>query len=376
MSLSDALSRLATSEPVQHLTHVQRRSLVAEQTEGGEGEWIDMPDPRACRIEFNETTRPYATVTLTWAAADWDQWANIDPRNIEGRPRLRISCGYHWPITATKITEQTALVVLTRIESDESGTVTVTAESDEILLENDTVRPGRSYEVAANDSDIAAIWTAARDACLCLWNIDIHQHDAIDPELLDGVRALDLTQGDNFADFLWALADTAGLWLHSDQSPTSEGGLVAVARQDITTPVLDLSTESTHPLLLRRARRVSLDEYASAVDLTVRWTEDDKEQQLTRRFVARGAMPHVVTKDLRLRPPSFGGVRTLPPDWPPGIALVDRMSMRGEVETIEARSCYWLRPRDTIRTDSGRLLVRSIAFDTTTGLMNITARPY
>lgn len=373
MSLADTLSRLATSEPLAHVCHVQRRPLLAEQMGGGE--WQDMPDPRSCRITFDETTRPYASATLTWAARDFDHWDYFDPRNLDERPRLRLSCGYRWPLTGDEATEQTATVIVTEIE-EADATVTVTAESDETLLDADYVRPGRSYSVPTDATDIANIWATAALACLPLWPVPIRDHDPIPSLNLDAVRALDLAPGDAFADWLWSLADTAGLWLHSDQSPTSTGGLTAITRPDLGKPSVDLSSTSRTPILLRRRRVRSLDEYAGAVDITVRWTEGGIDQELSRRYAARGAMPHVVQRDLRLRPPLRDGIRTLPEDWPPGRALVDRMSQRGLVESLDARACYWLRPRDTIRTDSGRLLIRSVAFDVTTGLMTLTARPY
>lgn len=374
MSLSEHLSRLATSDPVEHVTHVQYRSIMAEQI--GATTWHDMPDPRTCSVTFDETTRPYGHATLTWATNDWDHWDYFDPTNSEERPRLRISTGYHWPRTGEEAVEQLALVIATELAEDDDGTITVTADSDECLLENDYVRPDLTWAVPDTATDIADIWDAARTTCQALWNVRITQRDPIPTANLGGVRALELTTGTKFAEWLWTLADTAGLWLHSDQSPTSTGGLVAITRPDIKTPLLDLSKASPHPLVLRRRRVRSLDDYASTVDLTVHWTEADDDHQLSQRFTTTNTMPHVVTRDLDLRPPLVDSQRALPPYWTPGVDLVERMSKRGLVESFDARSCYWLRPRDTVRTDSGRLLISSISYDTSTGLMTLSARPY
>lgn len=377
MTLSDTLPRLATTDPVEHTISIIGRPIGPEQI-GGTDWTTPLPTPTSWSLSFDETTRPYASLTLTYPRPAFD-WGRIDPTSDETRMRLRITLGYRWPAAGDHAEEQTALVIMNTLDDDEeTGTVTITASSDESLLDEE-VRPGRLYEVPDWAVDVATVWDQACAACLPMWKVPIRAKNPVAPGYLEGLRNLQLASGDKFDEFAWTLADTCGLWLHSDQSPQSQGGLIAEARRGpASRPALDLTPTSRYPITKRRRTTKSLADYASHLALTVHWKDGDDQKEISKLFkIINAPATKLVSRDLTLRPPRWDATtRYLPDGWPPAMELLYRLQKRTWTQTIDARSCYWLRPRDTVLTTLGPALIGSVSFDGSTGLMTITARPY
>lgn len=371
------LPRLASPEPVHHDLSVTARYVANESITGGSQYLIDLPSPKEWSVAFDETRRPYGSGELIYPTSSYD-WTKLDPTNHATLTRVRLEVAYEFPGRAELFADQLATLIVTEIDHDDERAETrLTLASDEVLLDWDQASPTAEYQVTAQSGNIGEIFAAAQAAAGALYTLPIDTRSAIPSEYRDAVYALELAPGDSFADWAWTLANAAGLWLHSNQEPSSNGGLICEDRPPARIYGLDLRTDAPFQVVTQRRLIRSTEDAASDLDLTVRWTEEGKDQELTRRYTAPNAsVRRVASRELRQRPPLINGIRVLPADWPPALNLLNRLAQRTWTAQFRARSCYWLRPRDSVLTDSGPGVIASISFDGTSGLMNLNARPY
>lgn len=376
MSSVDLIQRLRSSEPIIHSLNVDGRYLKHEEV-NRLGLTIYLPEPIEWTVTFDETTRPYGSATLTYPTTAYN-WDLIDPTSTQTRARLFLQASYTFPLSQTIDRFNLGGHIVQRLTHSSDGVTIVNLESDESLIEDVYTSPSCSY-APGGGTDLASIISDSQEEAGLPYMLDVTVDDAIDPKDInfEPINSSTLEGDVPYLDWLYSLIDAAGLYIHSNQREDGGTGLIIEHREKTQTWGLDLRSESIDSLVTSTRVTKSVENAASTLDLTVEWKDAGKTQSVSKRYRHPTIdLGRIARRTLKLRPPLIGLNRTLPDYWAPALDLLDRLAKRTWEASIEARSCYWLRPRDPISTDQGDALIASITFTGSTGLMTITARPY
>lgn len=330
---------------------------------------------------FDEEWSPYVQATLTAA----NPGVVIDPR---AGHRLRIDAGYVYA-DGTRDVHQLADLSITSADTDTvPGTVSLTAQSDEILVQQsaqwqvvDIVNTYATYATAVADLLTRALYPFA-------------------PTIVTG--GMDGT-GDTLTDYRvvigtpwWShvqtLANVAGGVVYCDEARTWHLDTYTTDESpDVDTylstgdvpPTWPTVTDAPYnlPVLTQVGTVRSRDDWANCVMVDHVWTHTDGSYQRVAQRAEVTTGPYAVaTVGYRVHSETRDT-----PIWTVGeayaecAAILYRTQRRGEQRRLTARAAYWLRPRSLHRmwlsgTDMYARITRVTYHLDGSGLMDLTTR--
>lgn len=362
--------RVALIQDLKDGKHV-RQTTTVEAAPTPTGPWEEIHTSKI-QISMDESQSPYATADITMAGPVPPILSNP----TDGLPYVRITAGLS--SETTNASEQLAILVCTGIDEDNGQTV-LRLESDESPLEQSFFSTAIGESACPQQDSIGKIWVAVQLAIPIRTPMTIRDESTIPPEARSEVWSISYGGADSPLDWLRSLADAAGLYLRSDQTPSSQGGLVCGPRpQVIPAGALDLRTSSPQSLVINSSSRSGIGGgFGAAILLTCQWSENGNQKESSGIIPATDSanLAQVVkTIQLNMRPPAAYRSR-ITGSWPTAQALADRVAKRSWETTLITPCLPWLRPGDTVLTDKGPGLVKRLVFDLNLVTMTTTIRP-
>ncbi len=349
---------------------VRQTVTVDARPRGSSDAWTSLPVSSA-PVVLDEATSPYAAARLELSGPVPP--AILDPTGQLWTVRVRLG------FACDTLTEdqQVAYLVITDIE-ESNGRTTLVCASDEDLLSRAVFPPQLAETACPQNIGIGLIWAAISPKLSHAAPLTVTDLSEIPTTQRSLVWAMPYGGGDKPLDYLRALADTAGLWLHSDQSPESTGGLIVEVRRTPTASnALDLRSTITAPLVIEQSVTRGLSgDYASAILLTCTWPEGTGRAQSSGLIPAAGVerTPAVKPISLDMRPPTAYRTR-LSAAWPTAQALANRQAQRTWEATLVIPGLPWIVPGTPVLTDWGLGLIKTAALNPALGTSTISVRP-
>lgn len=359
------LERIASGDPVRTLADV---TIVKHGLTSGA---VSIPVSRV-QVNMSAASVPYARAEIDLATPLPDGFT--DP--VTQLADITVVAGLTHAEGETS--DQLAHLVFSAAHA-ENGKTTLTCLSDDSLLK-DIVLPSTVPETACpQQATMSGIWLSGPASKMTVGEIlPIKNAATIPADRQANVWAQPYGGGDAPLDWLLTQADIAGLYLHSDQSPGSTGGLIAEYALAVNpADCLDLSASARYPMMISASADLGLvDDYASAIYLTCQWTESGTRKEASGLISAAAGITQVCkTITMQMRPPAAYRA-ALTSAWSPALALARRVAARTWQARYQTPLLPWLRPGDTVKTDYGYGLIRDISFDLTLGTQNLTVRPF
>lgn len=300
-------------------------------------------------LTMDEEWAPYVQATVEVV----DPGVLIEPRRAQ---RLVIDAGYVYPDGSRDVRQFATLVITDAPVDERTGIVTITAKSDEALVQD-----GAHWGVADDVQNYANHGAAMRnfvERALTGLTTSVWTGPGM-PSTSASMTGYRIRSGDGWWQHVQSVEDMGGGVIYcnearqwyvgpyqTDESPTTEGYIATGDVPESWPTALDAGR--TLPILIEAETVRTRDEWANAVVLLHEWTDAGTN---TPRRVA--AIASVGSGDYR---PTLVGysVEKVDRDVPitqaeaqaAANAIVYRTQRRGLRRLFQARACWWLRPRN------------------------------
>lgn len=322
----------------------------------------------AVEVTFSEDWAPYAQARVSAPVPDVDTLDRLDPRL---NCRLLVNVGYTYPDNRTEVFELANLGLRTRPVSRPSGTVDLSAGSDEARAQDyramywagmerggitEAVRWLAGYAVFPETPVVASSYAAATGRA--------------------ALAEMEVQIGDDY----WSLMDDAaqrtGTRVYCDEKRQWR---IVPRATTAGTPVHHLTVGQDGTIVTANAS-LDREEWYNAVCLRYRWNDAANVEhvvygraQVTSGDYATGSVGHKVYFEEIPRPVSLAAANTA------AASMVRNLVTRGRSLTLTAAAAYWLRPGDTVRVTlptgaPANHLVQAVTFRPLEGLMSVTTR--
>lgn len=326
-------------------------------------------------VTFDEQWSPHVQASVTIPYPDADMLELLDPRH----PGCRITAeaGYRYPgHTDEDVWPLFDLGVRSREGSRPSNTMTLTAASDEALVQDAGSLVGVSYlNSTSYDAGAAVNYLLPRALAYT---------PTITNDIVSGpIVILDAPEGSEWWDGLIKCVDQADAWLY-------DGGL----RNWHVRPRPQVASQAVHHLtvgpigtVLESTSGLSReDEWASWVVVEYKWNDGTDHYAKGSAWVSSGpwaafsdALGTVRLPGAKLHRVSYTTVGSAATGIASARAILARLMRSARTTRVRAKSAWWVRPGDTVTLQlptgsQERHIVAATTFDLTDGTMTVRTR--
>lgn len=326
-------------------------------------------DPESIEVSFSEDWSPFAQVNVTVAIPDASTLDKIDPRINQ---RLVIKAGYRYPDAVLDLQPLATVLLRDRRVDRPSDTMTLTAYSDEIRLQ-----------------EYRKLWAGAGAQPPATGINEITNYfvnfaggpdkSPIVSEFPAGFGAVNLTDmemspGDSFWNGLADAANRTGAYIFCDETrkwrvkyPAQQGSPVHALSVGEAGTVITSSSNLSRNIWANSA----LIEYQFKIN-NVDTTVYGRATVASGPFApqATGYVTYYETRNIRVNQTQANNAAT---------SVLKNLVTRGRELTLTAHSAYWLRPGDTVTVQlltgvTELHIVKSVSFNAASGTMTLATR--
>lgn len=333
------------------------------------GDSYELPtDEGSMAVTFSEDWSPHVQARWTGSIP---ALAELDALDGRAGCRVKIHAGYILPSRVPDVHLLADLALQDRDVSRPANTVPLSADSDEIRLQDRKERGVGGPHT----------WAGLNEAVDYILGVALSP-DAytIDSDFPAGYRSdvttgVEIWAGDDYQDIIADLAASADAWIYCDGSNTWR------IRSRPTVGGTPVHTMATGPggTITDSKTTLSRREWFNDVVIRYRWKNGTGEQDIFGRASITSGPHAVAAVGYKTMYVSKGTGTTQARANSAARSMVSNLSTRGRGMTLTGAAAYWLRPGDTITVqlptgDPEDHIVRSVTFRPDVGLMDVTTR--